>query len=209
MGVKILVTMNGKGGVGKTTTSINLAAILSDEYKTLLVDADPQASATWWVNRGEMPFEVSQGPPKLLRSLFHDMGYELVVIDTPPALNFENLAAVVQAADYLILPTLPSPMDLQALLETVKVAIASTNVPYRVLLTKVDPRSINDAFDAQKSLIDVGIPVFNTFIRAYKVHQLSPMEGVPITQARGSNAREAASDYRRVAGNLMREWGVR
>ncbi len=99
-------------------------------------------------------------------------------------------------------------MDLQALIETVRIAIASTNVPYRVLLTKVDTRSINDAFDAQKSLIEAGIPVFNTFIRAYKVHQLTPLEGVPITQAKGNNAREAASDYRRVANELLREWGV-
>jgi chromosome partitioning protein len=58
-------------------------------------------------------------------------------------------------------------MDLTALIETVRQAIA---------LTQVDPRSLNDALDAQKSLMDAGIPVFNAFIRAYKAHERAPIE---------------------------------
>jgi chromosome partitioning protein len=100
-------------------------------------------------------------------------------------------------------------MDLTALIETVRQALAPTKVAHRVLLTKVDPRSLNDALDAQKSLMDAGIPVFNAFIRAYKAHERAPLEGVPITQAKGKNAKEAASDYQRVADELLREWGSR
>ncbi|NEQ70897.1 MAG: ParA family protein, partial [Symploca sp. SIO2D2] len=144
----IIAIINGKGGVGKTTTSVNLSAALADKKKVLLVDADPQGSATWWVERGgtNMGFDLAQETePTLLSSLHKIEGYELAVVDTPPALRSEALEVVVSVADYLILPTPPAPMDLAVLIETLREAIAPVGVAHRVLLTRVDSRSRKEA----------------------------------------------------------------
>lgn len=206
---KIIVVANGKGGVGKTTTVMALSAIFSEKYKVLAVDADIQGSFSWWAERGKksIGFDlVQETDPALLGRLQKLEGYELVVVDTPPALRSEALAAVVAIADYLILPTPPAPMDLAALVETVNKAIVPRGVAHRVLLTRVDSRSRREAMEAQKTLRELGIPAFQAFIRAYKAHQRAALEGVPISQWRGENAREAKADYSRLANELQRDW---
>ena len=199
---------NGKGGVGKTTTAVTIASILGEKVKTLVVDTDPQARgcAAWWVERGKFPFDFSkEEDPKTLKKLRSVKGYELIVVDTPPSIHSDSLKAVTAAADYIILPTQPAPMDLAALIATVKDAIAPTKVSHRVLLTKVDPRSVGEALEAQQTLMEEGIPAFNSFIRSYKAHERAPLDGIPITKAKGKNAGIAASDYRKVIDELLRE----
>jgi chromosome partitioning protein len=206
---KILVVLNGKGGVGKTTTAINLAAAFSEKSRVLLVDADPQGSATWWVEQSQnsMGFDlVQETNPGLLGDLRKIKDYELVVVDTPPALSSKALAAVVTAADYLILPTPPAPLDLAVLIETIKKVVMPIGVAHRVLLTRVDPRSIREAQEAQKTLIKLGIPTCKTFVRAYKAHERAALEGMPITQWRGKSALEAQADYRRVIDEIHQDW---
>jgi chromosome partitioning protein len=206
---KIIAILNGKGGVGKTTTAVNLAANFATDKKVLLIDADIQGSASWWFHRNQqgMGFDLApESNPQLLGELRKITSYDLVIVDTPPALRSEALAAVVAVADYLVLPTPPSPMDLAVLVETVREAVTPVGTPHRVLLTKVDARSIGEAQEAKNTLTQLGIPAFNNFIRTYKAHERAALEGVAITQWRGSNAREAHSDYYRVTQELKRDW---
>jgi chromosome partitioning protein len=206
---KIIAVVNGKGGVGKTTTTVNLAAILAEKDSVLLVDADPQASATWWVNRGsdDLGFDLQQETnPKKLQNLREIKDYHWIIIDTPPALASETLKAAITIADYLILPTPPAPMDLKALIETVRAFVLSREGAYRVVLTKVDPRSIKEAIEAQNTLMEMKIATCHAFVRLYKAHEKAVIDGLTITQSKGKQAKEAETDYRRVVEELKRDW---
>ena len=186
-----------------------MAATFAQEQKVLLVDTDIQGSASWWCEHGdnEMRFDlVSETDAQLLSNLRKIKDYNLVIVDTPPALHSEALAAVLAIADYLILPTPPAPMDLTVLIETVRKAVMLVEKPHRVLLTKVDPRSLGEAKEARNTLMQLGIPACQTVIRAYKAHERAALEGVAVHQWRGRNAREAESDYRCVAAEIKRNW---
>jgi len=205
----VLVILNGKGGVGKTTTAVNLAAIFAETQSVLLIDADSQGSASWWTGRSPnaLGFDVVQAEsPAQLGQLPQLQTHRLVIVDTPPALDSEALAAVIPVADYVLLPTPPAPMDLAALITTVNEAVSPSGVAHRVLLTKVDSRSVGEAIEAQNTLLELNIPACNAFIRAYKAHERAALEGVPVLKWKGKNSQEARSDYCRVAEEIQRDW---
>jgi chromosome partitioning protein len=100
-----------KGGVGKTTTSVYLAAIAaSNRREATLIDADPQASAADWVETSEdEAFErVSLIEAPTDRMLVKALGKleteDTAVVDTPPG-NERLLAKAIEVADAIVIPT--------------------------------------------------------------------------------------------------------
>jgi chromosome partitioning protein len=113
-----------KGGAGKTTLAGHLAveAERAEAGPVALIDADPQGSlADWWNERkAETPAFVQTSLANLRNDVdrLRDLGFKLLIIDTPPAIT-STIAEVVKLADLVVIPTRPSPHDLRAVAKTV------------------------------------------------------------------------------------------
>jgi chromosome partitioning protein len=206
--VKIISVVAGKGGSCKTTTTIALAAILCHRRKILVVDADPQGSLAWVSEQAEAEFDVAQETdPKTLGKLRNLSDYQALICDTPPGLSGQSLALIVKLSDYVILPTTISPLDIRELTRTIHQIVLPVGNPYRVLLSRVDARRINEAQDIQAELTSKGIPVFKSIIRNRVANERAIVEGKLITQYKGSGGKQAAEDFQAVAKELLKDLG--
>jgi chromosome partitioning protein len=118
-----IVVLNPKGGSGKTTIAINLASYLASRgHSPVLMDYDPQGSSTRWVKKRQ----PNQAPVHVVAAFERDgrttRAFQLrvpgeathVIIDTPAALEPRHLADMTRDADKVIVPVLPSDIDINA-----------------------------------------------------------------------------------------------
>jgi chromosome partitioning protein len=122
--MKIIATINEKGGTGKSTIATNLATALHRQGKrVVLIDADPQGTATDWraasPEGADLPPVVPVARPQELDAALRDLVADFVVIDTP-ARAAQLSAAVVRVADVALIVLQPSGPDVWASAATVK-----------------------------------------------------------------------------------------
>lgn len=143
--MKTLGIIAQKGGTGKTTLSIHLAVESSlSGMKVLLVDVDPQGSATsWWQRRQEKEPELIQSRGDALGDVLDTaktQGYDLVVADTAPH-SSQDATSCASLADLVCIPTRPAILDLDAIRPSTDL-VSAIGVPANIVLNACPPPTV-------------------------------------------------------------------
>jgi len=194
----IVTVASFKGGCGKSTSAIHLAAYLQARGPTILVDGDPNRSASGWAKRGALPFRVVDER----QATRHVREAEHVVIDTPARPSREDLEALADGCDLLIVPTTPDALALDALMLTVEALRGLGAERFRVLLTIVPPKPSRDGDDARAMIADGGLPLFAGSIRRAVAFQKAALSGCVVSEVRDPRAADAWQDYEAVGREL-------
>lgn len=209
MSANIIAVINQKGGAGKTTLAMNLAAGLTQRGNTVVLDIDPQGSARQWASMGKGNFST---PVESMSETWDAQGlhqhypaFRYIVLDCPPSLEKQATHQALQTCDIALIPVLPSPIDLWATLQLSQEIeeIKKTNPAMRAYLV-INQLELNSALSAamQDVLADFGIPVLNAMIRRRAVYRSAALEGVSVYQL-GKRGMRAAEEIEAIINEVM------
>jgi chromosome partitioning protein len=118
-----IVILNPKGGSGKTTLAINLASYFATKQQNpVLMDFDPQGSSLRWVKKRQPAQPLIQSVAAFEKDVRTTRSFQLrvpgnathVIVDTPAALDSPQMPDITRGADKIIVPVLPSDIDIHA-----------------------------------------------------------------------------------------------
>lgn len=197
----VIAIVGNKGGAGKTTLSVNLAAGLSQQTgqgRIAIIDADPQGSSLQWHDVAEMGekisvFAATAALPALVREL--SAAFEYLIVDCPPSVQAPQTVDVLKVANLALIPVQPSPVDLWA---TVHIENAIDNA--RVVNPELKSMLVINQLEARTTLSrvvrdalsEISLPVARTALRRRAVYRNSALEGKTVFEmgARGAAAAE-------------------
>ncbi|MGR5187772.1 AAA family ATPase, partial [Photobacterium damselae] len=189
----IISFLNGKGGVGKTTSAINIATSLARQNsKVIVIDTDPQVSISNWYDESKCLFDLAEATTEKeiysIRKIIR--GYDYIIIDGAAAITAISSAAVM-VSDVVIIPVTPSPLDFAACSAILAVIDARENlspVISRFLITK-KINSTKMLAILKESINETGIPLLKTGITQKQSFVKTMLNGGTIFDTSDGNAK--------------------
>ncbi len=187
MAARVIAVINHKGGTCKTTLALNLAAGLARRGTTHLVDADPQASITQWCGMGKdrsaLPEVVPLhgDPAAVLGRLLESHHY--VVVDCPPTVHGEAVAVIMRMAQVVLIPVLPSPIDLWASVDMAAALKAAKSgnagLSAHVVLNQLESRNaLSRAM--REAVAEFDVPVLAAAMQRRAAYRSAAVEGLSV-----------------------------
>ncbi len=207
MDMKLISVASEKGGVGKSTTAVTLAAHLAGQGKTLLVDADERLHSAWkWTTKKD-GYEGWGFDTVKYADFDNEVAapYEYVVLDTKGGEGKSELTELAAASRLLIIPCKPDGLSADGLVETLQPLMAEGVKNYRVLLTDVPPAPNSDGLDLRLELDDAGIPLFAHSIRHAVAVSKAAREGIRVRDVKADRyAKFVWMDYEIVCREVVK-----
>jgi chromosome partitioning protein len=204
-----IAIISQKGGAGKTTLALHLAAAAQDAGRvSLIIDTDPQATASQWAAwRQDAPPEVIDSPPPRLAAKVEaakGQGAEFIVIDTPPHADSAARAAV-EVADLVLIPCRPSAFDLSAIQTTAKL-VQLLRKPAFVVFTAGSPTAPRVYAEAGDLVEGFGTPACPIQIPDRAAYRHASGEGRTVMEYEPGG--KAAEDIRNIYEWICRQVGL-
>ena len=192
-----IAIISQKGGAGKTTLALHLAAAAQDAGAvSLIIDTDPQATASQWAAwRQDAPPEVIDSPPPRLAAKVAQavgQGAEVIVIDTPPHADSAARAAV-EVADLVLIPCRPSAFDLAAIQTSAKL-VQLLRKPAFVVFSAGSPNAPRVYAEAGELVESYGTPACPVLLPDRAAFRHASAEGRTVMELEPSG--RAAQDVR-------------
>ena len=191
-----------KGGAGKSTLARQLAVIAGEGDPSILIDRDPQATTSkWWTRRQtlepacERPDLLNcegQNLPSVIAALKRKPG--TLLIDTRPAVG-EPEAEAARVADLVIVPVRPSPDDLEAVVDTLKIL---RRIERKAVIVVNAAKTEGRAVQARAALSRYPVQVCPHHIADRTVYLDASFDGRGVGEMKGSAARDAEAEMRAV-----------
>jgi chromosome partitioning protein len=214
MPARVVAVVNQKGGSGKTTLLMQLTGSLARRgAKVLVVDADPQGTATRWAASAadNLPFpaavmSLSAAGGKVHREVakFAD-DYQLILVDCPPAVESPAPQSALLIADLALVPVIPSPLDLWAavgirqVIEQIQEINAALQA--RLVINSLEPRT-SLAREVKEILAEFGIPLMMAALHHRAVYRQSAVFGGTVHNF-GNKAARAIEEVEALTDEVM------
>lgn len=206
--MQVISIVNQKGGVGKSTITINLArAIQLDGASVAVIDCDPQGTTTDWgalnINQEKGPFfpvhhyQIKDLPNRLAE--FKD--YDCVVIDGAPRLE-ELSVAIIKISDVILIPVQPSPNDVWASISFVELIKERQKIKPDLkaafIVNRQKPNT-NAIRDVRLALEDIGIPVLESGVNDRIAYAKTLGNGLTVFEDAG----KASKEIKNIANEIL------